>query len=240
MKLFPLHILPNDTTIDFMRHRRPVLALMLVLLVASIAIIGLKGFNYALEFTGGTVVEARFDKSLDVDAVRKQLDAIGYGHAEVQTFGGGNDLLSMHGYTSGSLVGGGGNDTLSFSLDNQAGTALKSGGSFSAFLTGGTHASGFETLMLDLSGGHNDTLTIDSTSITNLRNAMGGAVNDILIKGDHAGGTGGQDVVQFDNSSHTWSQNSADTSHAGYNSWHDDQGHTVYVDQQLAVAFIGG
>ena len=93
MKLFPLHLIPNDTNIDFMRWRKVTLSLALLAFVASLAIIGLKGFNYALEFTGGTVVEARFDKSLDVDAVRKQLDSIGYGHAEVQTFGGGNDVM---------------------------------------------------------------------------------------------------------------------------------------------------
>ena len=28
MKLFPLHIVPNDTKIDFMRPRKPVLVLM--------------------------------------------------------------------------------------------------------------------------------------------------------------------------------------------------------------------
>ena len=37
MKLFPLHIIPNDTNIDFMRHRKPVLVLMVVLLLASLA-----------------------------------------------------------------------------------------------------------------------------------------------------------------------------------------------------------
>jgi preprotein translocase subunit SecF len=93
MKLFPLHLIPNDTNIDFMRWRRVTLALALLVFAASLAIIGLKGFNYALEFTGGTVVEARFDKTLDVDAVRKRLEDIGYGHAEVQTFGGGNDVM---------------------------------------------------------------------------------------------------------------------------------------------------
>jgi len=93
MKLFPLHLIPNDTNIDFMRWRRVTLALALLAFFASLAIVGLKGFNYALEFTGGTVVEARFDKTLDVDAVRKQLDSIGYDHAEVQTFGGGNDVM---------------------------------------------------------------------------------------------------------------------------------------------------
>jgi preprotein translocase subunit SecF len=93
MKLFPLHLIPNDTNLDFMRWRRVTLGLALLAFVASLAIIGLRGFNFALEFTGGTVVEARFDNTLDVDAVRKRLETIGYGHAEVQTFGGGNDVM---------------------------------------------------------------------------------------------------------------------------------------------------
>ncbi|HBN52476.1 MAG TPA: protein translocase subunit SecF [Stenotrophomonas sp.] len=93
MKLFPLHLIPNDTTIDFMRHRRPVLALMVVLLVASVAIIGFKGFSYALEFTGGTVVRTHFEKPVDVDHVRERLETAGLENAQVQTVGSGNDVM---------------------------------------------------------------------------------------------------------------------------------------------------
>ena len=93
MKLFPLHIIPNDTTIDFMRHRRPVLALMLLLLVASIAIIGLKGFNYALEFTGGTMVRTHFSKPIHVEDVRDRLTRAGIHNAQVQSVGGGSDVM---------------------------------------------------------------------------------------------------------------------------------------------------
>ncbi len=93
MKLFPLHLIPNDTTIDFMRHRKPVLALMVVLLMASIAIIGFKGFNYALEFTGGTVVRTHFEKTVDMDQVRERLAKAGFENAQVQSVGGGNDVM---------------------------------------------------------------------------------------------------------------------------------------------------
>ena len=93
MKLFPLHIVPNDTNIDFMRHRKPVLALMVALLLVSLAIIGFKGFNYALEFTGGTVVRTHFEKSVDAEAVRERLAAAGFENAQVQSVGGGNDLM---------------------------------------------------------------------------------------------------------------------------------------------------
>ncbi|WP_240124933.1 protein translocase subunit SecF [Thermomonas alba] len=93
MKLFPLHIVPNDTKIDFMRHRHPVLVLMLLLLIASIAIIGIKGFNFALEFTGGTMVRTHFAHPVDVEKVRARLAAAGLHNAQVQTVGSGNDVL---------------------------------------------------------------------------------------------------------------------------------------------------
>lgn len=93
MKLFPLHLIPNDTNIDFMRYRKPVLVFMLLLLIASIAIIGLKGFTFALEFTGGTMVRTHFSKPVDVELVRKKLAQAGMHNAQVQTFGGGNDVM---------------------------------------------------------------------------------------------------------------------------------------------------
>lgn len=93
MKLFPLHLIPNDTKFDFMRTRWIAIGIaVLVFIVALGSIIG-KGFNYALDFTGGTVVEVRFDRPADVDAVREHLETAGYGGAQVQSFGSGSNLL---------------------------------------------------------------------------------------------------------------------------------------------------
>lgn len=77
MKLFPLHILPNDTKIDFMRWRHVAMAVTIVVFLASVAIIGIKGFNYALDFTGGTLIETRFEKAVDVEQVRAKLEQNG-------------------------------------------------------------------------------------------------------------------------------------------------------------------
>ncbi|HIE0527323.1 TPA: protein translocase subunit SecF [Stenotrophomonas maltophilia] len=93
MKLFPLHILPNDTKIDFMRWRHVAMAVTIVVFLASVAIIGIKGFNYALDFTGGTLIEARFDKAVDVEQVRTKLEESGFDGAQVQSVGGNTDLL---------------------------------------------------------------------------------------------------------------------------------------------------
>ncbi len=93
MKLFPLHLIPNDTKFDFMRTRWVAVTIAAMLFVASIGLIAVKGFNYALDFTGGTVVEVRFEKPADVDAVRSHLEGAGYSGAQVQNFGSGSDLL---------------------------------------------------------------------------------------------------------------------------------------------------
>ncbi|MHC1654451.1 protein translocase subunit SecF [Stenotrophomonas maltophilia] len=93
MKIFPLHILPNDTQIDFMRWRHVAMVVTIIVFLASIGIIGFKGFNYALDFTGGTLIETRFEKAVDVEQVRDKLEAGGFDGAQVQSVGGNTDLL---------------------------------------------------------------------------------------------------------------------------------------------------
>ena len=93
MKLFPLHLIPNNTRIDFMRWRMVTIGFMLLLMVASVVQIAINGFNYALDFTGGTSVELVFERPADVDTVRDRLEAAGYPGAQVQTMGTGSDLM---------------------------------------------------------------------------------------------------------------------------------------------------
>lgn len=79
MKLFPLHLIPNDTKIDFMRWRKPTLSLMSILFAIAVLVVVFKGFNYALEFTGGTLVRTQFAKPVDADQVRQRLEVGGLG-----------------------------------------------------------------------------------------------------------------------------------------------------------------
>lgn len=99
MKIFPLHLVPNDTNFDFMRLRWISLGIALLMAIVAVGAMvynsATKGaaFNYALDFTGGTVVELRFDKPIDIEGVRERLVTAGYTSAQVQTFGTGQDLL---------------------------------------------------------------------------------------------------------------------------------------------------
>jgi preprotein translocase subunit SecF len=88
-----VELFPSNSKFDFMRARVLSLSLaMIIMLVAFGAMIG-KGFNYALDFTGGTVAELRFERPVEAEPVRHKLDAAGFDNAVVQTFGAGSDLV---------------------------------------------------------------------------------------------------------------------------------------------------
>ncbi|MGO3126687.1 MAG: protein translocase subunit SecF [Luteimonas sp.] len=93
MKIFPLSLVPANTRIDFMRFRHVFITIAMLMFVGAFAVIGLKGFNFALDFTGGTAVNVRFENPVSVDEVRERLEAAEIENAQVQTYGSGNDLL---------------------------------------------------------------------------------------------------------------------------------------------------
>jgi preprotein translocase subunit SecF len=93
MKIFPLTLIPSNTNIDFMRMRWVTLALGALVFALAMGAIATKGFNFALDFTGGTAVTLRFEQPPNVDEVRERLAGAGYANAQVQTFGSGSDLL---------------------------------------------------------------------------------------------------------------------------------------------------
>ena len=101
----PFNVFPYDSNIDFMRLRLVSLGVAFLLMVVALGAIGFKGFNFALDFTGGVGVELRYAKTPDVDAVRARLEANGFPGAQVQAFGSGNDLL-VRLQTEGKQAGG--------------------------------------------------------------------------------------------------------------------------------------
>ena len=93
MKLFPLHLIPNDTKYDFMRLRTVSLVVAALIAAVCIGAIVTRGFNFAMDFTGGIEVEMRFEKAADVDGVRDRIEAAGLHNARVTTRGSGTDLV---------------------------------------------------------------------------------------------------------------------------------------------------
>ena len=88
-----MNLFPYDSKFDFMRLRRASIGLAIALLVIAIGALATRGLNFALDFTGGTVVELKFEKEADVGDLRERLDRAGFPDAVVQTFGASNDIV---------------------------------------------------------------------------------------------------------------------------------------------------
>lgn len=89
----PFNVFPYDSKIDFMRLRMISLTIAALIMFAAIGGMVFKGFNFALDFTGGVGVELAYDKPVDVDGVRERLETAGFENAQVQAFGTGRELL---------------------------------------------------------------------------------------------------------------------------------------------------
>lgn len=79
--------------INFMGIRHVAFALTVLLTLASLASLAVKGLNFGLDFTGGTLIELSYEQPAQLDKVRSQLRAAGYGDAVVQSFGASTDVL---------------------------------------------------------------------------------------------------------------------------------------------------
>ena len=63
---------------DFMRWDYWAFGISGFLLILSIVIMGVKGFNWGLDFTGGTVIEITLEKPVDMDQMRESLQKAGF------------------------------------------------------------------------------------------------------------------------------------------------------------------
>lgn len=79
--------------INFMGVRHVAFALTVVLTVASLASLAVKGLNFGLDFTGGTLIELGYERPVELQQVRGQLEQSGFGDAVVQSFGATTDVL---------------------------------------------------------------------------------------------------------------------------------------------------
>ncbi len=79
--------------IPFMRYARSTIYVSIFFIVASVALLAIRGLNLGVDFTGGTVMEIGYPKAANIPAIRKQLADGGYGDAQVQNFGTSSDVL---------------------------------------------------------------------------------------------------------------------------------------------------
>ncbi|MEW6177071.1 protein translocase subunit SecF [Stutzerimonas frequens] len=79
--------------INFMGVRHLAFALTVLLTIASLGSLVVKGLNFGLDFTGGTLIELGYERPVGLEQVRGQLVQAGFTDAVVQSFGATTDVL---------------------------------------------------------------------------------------------------------------------------------------------------
>jgi len=87
-----MHILKSNLNIDFNRYRLYATIFSAILLIASAISIGMNGLVLGLDFTGGTLIEVRFEEDANRDQIQAQLEKAGFEKTVVQYFGTSKDI----------------------------------------------------------------------------------------------------------------------------------------------------
>lgn len=80
------------STIRFMAIRNLAFALTVILTVIGIVALVGKGLNFGLDFTGGTLIELKYEQPANLERIKAELSQAGY-DAVVQSFGATTDVL---------------------------------------------------------------------------------------------------------------------------------------------------
>jgi len=79
--------------IPFMRHALAFNVISLLTFLLAVGFLALRGLNFSIEFTGGTVLEVSYDHPADIEPIRNTLEKKGYHDFSVQNFGSSRDIL---------------------------------------------------------------------------------------------------------------------------------------------------
>ena len=79
--------------IPFMRYIGVFNAVSIGMFVLAVLLLGFRGLNLGIDFTGGTVLEVAYEQPAEIPAVRSALAARGFPDASVQSFGTSRDVL---------------------------------------------------------------------------------------------------------------------------------------------------
>jgi preprotein translocase subunit SecF len=84
-----LKLVPDDTNIGFLKWRNIAFGISTLLMIASVALVMVKGLNYGVDFIGGQMIRATFTQTTTapIAELRDQVGSLGYGEPTIQRFG---------------------------------------------------------------------------------------------------------------------------------------------------------
>ncbi len=85
MKYF--HLVPKNTNINFIGKFPIFISFSILTLIAVVTGLNTKGLNFGIDFTGGSVLQAKFNPAIDPESVRKIMTELGDNEASVVGIG---------------------------------------------------------------------------------------------------------------------------------------------------------
>jgi preprotein translocase subunit SecF len=82
-----LKLVPDNTNIRFVRLRKWAFGLTALLTILAVGMVFARGLNLGVDFLGGLMIEAKFDRPPPLDDVRRDIDRLGVGDVALQQFG---------------------------------------------------------------------------------------------------------------------------------------------------------
>ncbi|MDQ6970535.1 MAG: protein translocase subunit SecF [Mariprofundus sp.] len=88
-----MQLIRSDINIDFIGKSKTALIISALMILISLGALATKGLNFGIDFTGGTLVEVKFDQAPTIADVRDSISPKGYGNAVIQEFGSPEEIL---------------------------------------------------------------------------------------------------------------------------------------------------
>ncbi len=105
----------SDTNFDFIGKWRIFCGISIAAVILSLLLLAVKGVNYGIDFSGGTLVQVLFKDAKPVAEVRGAVSGLGLGDPLIQNFGSPREFLIRVGKFSGAVKG----------VESQIGEALE-------------------------------------------------------------------------------------------------------------------